>query len=93
MLPVVTRGRAYLLAVDGKNAIREFQKILQHRGLIFNNAEGVMARLGLARAYALTGDRVMSRATYKEVLELWKDADPDLPIIKEAQAEYARRLN
>src|SRR5215471_18413765 len=89
MLPVETRGRAYLLAGDGQNAIREFQKILQHRGLIFNNPEGVLARLGLARAYALTGDRVMSRATYKEVLELWKDADSDSRVIKEVQAEYA----
>jgi Flp pilus assembly protein TadD len=90
MLPVVTRGRAYLLAADGKNAIREFQKILQHRGLVFNNPEGVLTRLGLARGYALGGNKMMARAKYQEFLELWKGADPDIPILNEAQSEYAR---
>ena len=79
-----------MLAEDAHGAIAEFQKMLQHRGLLFNNPEGALARLGLARAYALSGDKVMASAPYKELLELWKGSDPDLPILKEAQAEYAR---
>ena len=90
MLPVLVRARAYLLAKDGAAAVAEFQKMLQHRGLMFNNPEGALARLGIARAYALAGNREMARTTYKEFLELWKDADADIPILKEAKSEYAR---
>jgi len=90
MLPILVRARAYLLAKDGPRAVTEFQKFLQHRGLMFNNPEGALARLGLARAYALSSDRAMSRLTYKEFLDLWKDADTDIPILREAKSEYAR---
>ena len=78
-----------MLAEDAHGAIAEFQKMLQHRGLLFKNPEGALARLGLARVCSF-GDKVMASAPYKELLELWKGSDPDLPILKEAQAEYAR---
>jgi hypothetical protein len=90
MLPILVRARAYLLAKNGVAAIAEFQRMLQHRGLLFNNPEGALARLGLARGYALAGNKVIARANYQEFLELWKGADPDIPILKEAESEYAR---
>jgi tetratricopeptide (TPR) repeat protein len=90
MLPILVRAEAYLRTKDSRAATAEFQKMLQHRGLMFNNPESALARLGLARAYALSGNRAMARATYQEFLGLWKDADPDIPILKEAKTEYAR---
>ena len=89
MLPVLVRARAYLLAKDNQAAIAEFQKMLQHRGLMFNNPEGALGRVGLARAYAFSGNGSMARTTYQEFLGLWKDADPDSPILKEARAQSA----
>lgn len=84
------RGEAYLAKHDGAAAAREFQKLLDHRGLIVNYPLAVLAHLGLARAYTLSGDTVKARTAYQNFLTLWKDADPDIPILKEAKAEYAK---
>jgi serine/threonine protein kinase/tetratricopeptide (TPR) repeat protein len=84
------RGEAYLASHDGATAAREFQKFLDHRGLVVNYPMASLARLGLARAYALSGDTAKAKATYQDFLKLWKDADPDIPVLKEAKAEYAK---
>jgi eukaryotic-like serine/threonine-protein kinase len=68
----------------------EFQKILDHRGIVLNQPIGQLAHLGLGRAYVLQGDTGKGRAAYKGFLALWKDADPDIPILKQAKAEYAK---
>jgi hypothetical protein len=73
-----------------KAATVEFQKIVDHPGLVLENPVGALARLGLARAYAMQGDTAKSRAAYQDFLTLWKDADPDIPIFKQAKAEYAK---
>lgn len=90
MLPVLVRAEAYVVARDGLSAAREFQKVLQHRRLMFNNTEGAMARLGLARAYAVSGNKAMAHGAYQDFLKLWQDADPDVPILKQARIEYGR---
>jgi eukaryotic-like serine/threonine-protein kinase len=99
------RGQAYLAANDGKSAAVEFQKIIDHSGLVWNCWTGALAKLGVARANALQAkslqdnaaqaadadaSRVRALAAYKDFLELWKDADPDIPILKQAKAEYAK---
>jgi serine/threonine protein kinase/Tfp pilus assembly protein PilF len=84
------RGVAYMLLRQGNEAAVEFQKILDHRSVVGNAAQGALAHLGLARAYALQGDTAKARAAYQDFLTLWKDADPDVPILKEAKAEYAK---
>jgi tetratricopeptide (TPR) repeat protein len=89
LLPVYLRGEAYLMLHDGSRAAAEFQKFIDHRGLVRNFPWGALARLGLARAYALQGDKAKARAAYQDFLTLWKDADPDIPILKEAKTEYA----
>jgi tetratricopeptide (TPR) repeat protein/predicted Ser/Thr protein kinase len=88
--PVYIRGQAYLAAHRGREAAVEFQKIIDHRGVVINQPIGALAHLGLARAYALQGDTAKARAAYQDFLTLWKDADPDIPILKEAKAEYAK---
>ncbi len=90
MSPVYVRGKAYLILHDGNRAAAEFQKFIDHRGLVVNFPWGALARLGLARAYALQGDTAKARAAYRDFLAIWKDADPDVPILKEAKAEYAK---
>jgi len=114
MCPVYLRGEAYLMIHDGSRAAAEFQKFIDHRGVVVNFPWGALARLGLARAYALQAglpvaavyDRrkedgarraplrpdalAKARAAYQDFLTLWKDADPDIPILKEAKAEYAK---
>jgi predicted Zn-dependent protease len=92
LYPVYVRGQAYLAGrqEEGGQAAVEFQKILDHRGLVGNDPLGALAHLGLARAYALHGDPAKARAAYQDFLTLWKDADPDIPILKEAKAEYAK---
>jgi predicted Zn-dependent protease len=90
LCPVYVRGEAYLMLHDGNRAAAEFQKFIDHRGVVMNFPWGALARLGLARAYALQGDTTKARAAYQDFLTLWKDADPDIPILKEAQAEYAK---
>jgi hypothetical protein len=90
MYPVYVRGQAYLKSAQGQQAAAEFQKMLSHRGLMNNFPLGALARLQLGRAYALAGDASKSRTAYQDFLTLWKDADPDIPILKEAKAEYAK---
>jgi ATP/maltotriose-dependent transcriptional regulator MalT len=90
LCPVYLRGEAYLMLHDGSRAAAEFQKFIDHRGLVINFPWGALARLGLARAYAMEGDPAKARAAYQDFLALWKDADPDIPILKEAKAEYAK---
>jgi tetratricopeptide (TPR) repeat protein len=90
LYPVFVRGEAYLVAHEGSKAAAEFQKILDHRGIVLNAPIGVLAHLGLARAYAMQGDTAKSTAAYQNFLTLWKDADPDIPILIAAKAEYAK---
>jgi serine/threonine protein kinase/tetratricopeptide (TPR) repeat protein len=87
---VYVRGEAYIALGDGERAATEFQKFVDHWGLVRNFPLGALARLGLARAYALQGDTAKALAAYKDFLTLWKDADPDIPILKQAKAEYAK---
>ena len=90
MYPAYLRGEAYLAAHDGNAAAREFQKLLDHRGIVLNYPLAALAHLGLGRAYALAGDTSKAKSAYQDFLALWKDADPDVPILKEAKAEYAK---
>ena len=90
LYPVYLRGEAYLAAHQGSAAAAEFQKILDHPGVVANTPIGALAHLGLARAYALSGDTAKAKTAYQDFLALWKDADPDIPILKEAKAEYAK---
>jgi tetratricopeptide (TPR) repeat protein/tRNA A-37 threonylcarbamoyl transferase component Bud32 len=90
LCPVYLRGEAYVMLHDGSRAAAEFQKFIDRRGVVMNFPWGALARLGLARAYALQGDTAKARAAYRDFLTLWKDADPDIPILKEAKAEYAK---
>jgi DNA-binding winged helix-turn-helix (wHTH) protein/tetratricopeptide (TPR) repeat protein len=100
LYPTYVRGEAYLAAGQGSPAAAEFQKILDHSGIVWNCWTGALAHLGMARANALEsrtsqgadGDaaRVRALAAYKDFLTLWKDADPDIPILREAKAEYAK---
>jgi tetratricopeptide (TPR) repeat protein len=89
---IYARGRAYLQAGSGLEAANEFQKILDHRGVDLTCPLYALAHLGLARAYSLAGATEKSRKAYKDFMELWKDADPDIPILQEAKAEYAKLL-
>ena len=90
LYPIYVRGEAYLAAQQGAAAAAEFQKILDHSGLVVNEPIGVLSHLGLARAYAQQGDNAKSKSAYEDFLTLWKDADPDIPIYKQAKAEYAK---
>ena len=90
LYPVYVRAEAYLSAQQGAAAAAEFQKILDHRGLLWNCATGAIAHLGLARAYAIQGDTAKARAAYQDFLALWKDADADIPVLIAAKAEYAK---
>jgi tetratricopeptide (TPR) repeat protein len=88
--PAYVRGQAYLAAGDGKRASAEFQKLTDHAGLVLNFPLGALAHLGLARAYNRSGDLEKARQAYQDFLTLWKEADPHIPILKEAKAEYAK---
>jgi tetratricopeptide (TPR) repeat protein len=90
LLPVYLRGEAYLMLHDANHAAVEFQKLIDHRGLVLNTMPGPLAHLGLARAYALQADTAKARAAYQDFFVLWKDADPDIPILKQAKAECAK---
>ena len=92
MLPVYTRGAAYLAAKRGADAAAEFQKIVDHRGVDPVDPVHALAKLGLGRAYVMTGDTAKAKSAYQDFFALWKDADPDVPLLKEAKAEYARLL-
>jgi tetratricopeptide (TPR) repeat protein len=84
------RGEAYLTAHRYGEAATEFQKILDHRGIVVSDPVGALAQLQLGRALAFSGDRIKAQSAYKDFLTLWKDADRDIPILKQAKAEYAR---
>jgi eukaryotic-like serine/threonine-protein kinase len=100
LYPTYVRGEAYLAAGQGSAAAAEFQKILDHSGIVWNCWTGALARLGVARANAMQAKtsqgadadaaRVRALAAYKDFLALWKDADPEIPILKQAKAEYAK---
>jgi len=87
---VYVRGEAYLGEGKYREATAEFQRILDHRGIVQNEPIGALARLGLAHGYALEGDSEKARTAYQDFLRLWKDADPDIPVLKQAKAEYAK---
>jgi len=88
--PVYIRGQTYLAEKNGPAAASEFQKILDHRGVVFNEIIGALARLGVARAYTLQGDGAKARTAYNDFFALWKNADSEVPILKQAKAEYAK---
>ncbi len=88
--PAYTRGEAYLAGGQGPAAAAEFQKLLDHRGLVQNCPTAALAHLGLARAYTIQGDSTKARAAYQDFLTLWKDGDPDIPILIAAKSEYAK---
>ena len=90
LYPVYYRGYAYLAAGQNEDAAKEFQKILDHRGIVVNSPFGALAHLGLARAYGMQGDTAKAKTAYQDFLTLWKDADSDIPILKQAKAEYAK---
>jgi serine/threonine protein kinase/tetratricopeptide (TPR) repeat protein len=89
LCPAYIRGEAYLMLRDGTAAAAEFQKFVDHRGVVVNFPWGALARLELARAYALQGDTAKAKSAYQDFFTLWKDADPEIPILKQAKAEYA----
>jgi eukaryotic-like serine/threonine-protein kinase len=84
------RGTAYLDAPQGVLAANEFQRILDHPGMVTNGPIGALAHLQLGRAYALTGDTAKAKTSYQDFLALWKDADPDVPVLRQAKVEYAK---
>jgi lipopolysaccharide biosynthesis regulator YciM len=92
LYPVYVRGLAYLAARQSTEAAAEFQKILDHRGIVVSDPIGALARLQLGRAFALSGDKTKAKMVYQDFLTLWKDADADIPILKQAKAEYAKLL-
>jgi tetratricopeptide (TPR) repeat protein len=90
MLPVYVRGQAYLAAHQGAEAAAQFQMLVDHPGLVGNTVIASLAYLGLGRAYVLAGDNAKAKTAYEDFLALWKDADPDIPILKQAKAEYSQ---
>ena len=90
LYPVYLRGEGYVAAHQGSAAAAEFQKILGHPGVVLNEPIGALTHFSLARAYTLSGENAKARAAYQDFFALWKDADPDIPILKEAKAEYAK---
>jgi eukaryotic-like serine/threonine-protein kinase len=87
---IYVRGLAYQAAHQGAEAAAEFQKIVDHRAIVVSDPIGALAHLQLGRAFALSGDKTKAKAAYQDFLTLWKDADPDIPILKQANAEYAK---
>jgi len=90
MVPVYIRGEAYLAARQGPESAAQFQMIIDHPGVVFNTPIAALAHLGLGRAYALQGDMSKAKRAYEDFLALWKDADPDIPVLRQAKAEYAK---
>jgi tetratricopeptide (TPR) repeat protein len=91
--PVYVRGEAYLMANKGPEAVIEFKKILDHRGIVDNSPIGALAYLQLGRAYALSEDHVKAKMAYEQFLALWKNAEPDIPVLQHAKIEYAKLMN
>jgi hypothetical protein len=90
LYPAYIRGQAYLLAHNGSAAAAEFKKLLDHRGIVQNSILGALSVLQLARADVMSGDLVDARQKYADFISLWKDADPEVPILKQAKTEYAK---
>ena len=90
LYPVYVRGQAYLAANQSSEAALEFQKILDHRGIVAGDPISAVARLQLGRAYARAGDQTKAKSAYQDLMMVWKDADPDIPLLKEAKSEYAK---
>jgi eukaryotic-like serine/threonine-protein kinase len=90
LYPVYVRGLTFLAANKPAEAAAEFQKILDHRGIVVSDPIGALAHLQLGRAYALSGDNTKAKSAYQDFLALWNDADPDIPLLKQARAEYAK---
>ena len=90
LYPVYVRGEALLATHQGPQAAAEFQKILNHPGIVMSDPIGALAHLQLGRAYTLSGDKIKAKAAYQDFLQLWKDADPGIPALKHAKQEYAR---
>jgi DNA-binding winged helix-turn-helix (wHTH) protein/tetratricopeptide (TPR) repeat protein len=88
--PAYVRGDAYLSARQGNAAAMEFQKVINHRGIVLSDPAGAMARLQLGRAWAISGDMIKAKIAYQDFLTLWKDADPDVPLLKQAKKEYVQ---
>jgi hypothetical protein len=87
---VFVRLDAYLVLHQGDADVAELQKILDHRGVVWNCLTGALAHGGVARAYAVSGGTAKSKAAYRDFFALWKDADPDIPVLKKAKAEYEK---
>jgi hypothetical protein len=90
LYPIYMRGEAHLAAHQGQGAATEFQRILDHRGIVGSDPIGALAHLQLGRALALSGDTIKAKSAYQDFLTLWKDADPNIPIFKQAKSEYAK---
>jgi tRNA A-37 threonylcarbamoyl transferase component Bud32/tetratricopeptide (TPR) repeat protein len=90
LYPIYVRGEAFLAAHQGAEAAAEFQKILDHPGIVISDPVGALAHLQMGRAYAMAGDTAKSKAAYQDFLKLWKDADPDITILKDAKAEFGK---
>jgi len=90
LLPAYIRGQAYLLAHNGTAAAAEFQKLLDHRGIVHNCVQGALVRLQIARAYAIQGDKAQARVEYENFFTAWKGADTEIPILRQAKLEYAK---
>jgi ATP/maltotriose-dependent transcriptional regulator MalT len=88
LYPIYMRGEAHLAAHQGAEAAIEFQRILDHRGVVGSDPIGALAHLQLGRAFVLEGDKAKARAAYDDFFSLWKDADSDVPILKRAKSEY-----
>ena len=90
LYPIYMRGEAHLAAHQGNEAATEFQRILDHRGIVGSDPIGALAHMQLGRALALSGDTIKAKSAYQDFLTLWEDADPDIPILKQARSEYAK---
>jgi len=90
LYPAYVRGQAYLMAHNGAAALAEFQKLNDHRGTVANFVTGALVHLQIGRAYVITGDAAKAKACYQDFFTIWKNADPDVPILKDAKAEYAK---
>jgi len=90
LYPAYLRGQAYVLAHNGNAAAAEFEKLLDHHGIVVNFVTGALAHLQLGRAYAMSGDTAKAKTAYQDFFALWKDADPDISVLKEAKAEYEK---
>jgi tetratricopeptide (TPR) repeat protein len=90
LYPAYVRGQAYLQAGRGREAAAEFQKVLDHRGIVLADPIGALAHLQLGRAYVIAGDMAKAKNAYQDFFTLWNDADADIPILRQARAEYAK---